>query len=214
MLEGALRWLTRQVDAPAAVRRPSAPAVAAIGNAASISPRGQAAAGSLLSIFGSNLTSGSALAGSYSHRLAGTAVRVNGNPLKLLFAGPGQINGLLPSDLRVGSAAVEIDIRGAPAPVTVPLAIATAVPGVFAATPLPGAIVVWATGLGTALPSLEAQIDGVTARILYAGPSPEWPGLDQINVEVSSNVNTGIRRLVLRLTSSNEPFYSGQVIVP
>ncbi len=53
-------------------------------------------------------------------------------------------------------------------------------------------VVLWATGLGSAPPdSVKVLLGGVAQAILFAGPAPGQPGVEQINFRVSSPVTEG-----------------------
>jgi uncharacterized protein (TIGR03437 family) len=53
----------------------------------------------------------------------------------------------------------------------------------------PGASVVELYGTGirgrNRLESVSATIGGVPAKVQFAGPQPQYPGLDQVNIELS-----------------------------
>src|SRR5438552_7932600 len=57
--------------------------------------------GSLISIFGHNLTSGSTLQADPRNtalKLAGTTVKLDGTPIPILYVSPGQVNAYVPLD--------------------------------------------------------------------------------------------------------------------
>jgi hypothetical protein len=211
MLEGALLWMTKIVDAPAEPRPTGPPLIAAAGNAATGKPERTVSPGALISIFGRQLTPGGSIAGPYLNRLAGTTVHLNGVPLTLLYSGPGQINAQVPRDLAADTGQVVVSTPSGRSN-TFPVTVAPATPGVFAATTTSQAVTLWATGLG-ASPVLTATIAGQPARILFAGPSPEFPGLDQINLEIPAGTPRGARQVEVSLASA-PPFYAAQVQLP
>jgi uncharacterized protein (TIGR03437 family) len=93
---------------------------------------GSAAAGTILSMFGTNLATGtqSATGLPLPTLMAGAQVKVNGSAAPLFFVSPGQINFQLPSELSGTSATIVPslnDLDGAP--VSVPLV--ASVPGLF-----------------------------------------------------------------------------------
>ena len=206
MMEGALLWLTGQAEGAAEARTAPAAEIAAAANAATGRPADRVAAGSLISIYGTGLTTGTAMGGSYTNRLAGTAVKIGERRVSLLYASPGQINALIPVGTPPGAATLAVDnTSGMPA--SRPVEIVTAAPGVFAVTSQAGAITVWATGLGGLTP--EARINGTNATILFAGTAPGFPGLDQINI---GSATAGPVRLHLSVAGTT--FFDASVDVP
>jgi type 1 glutamine amidotransferase len=207
MMEGALLWLTGQAAESTAQPRTASPAeLTALANAATGNPVDTAAAGSLVSIYGRNLTNGGAMSGSYTNRLAGTTLRIGDRRVSLLYASPGQVNALIPADIPTGPATVTLEPAGG-ARAARAIEIAPSAPGVFAVTFQPRAIVVWATGLGGLTP--EARLNGTPARILFTGTAPGFAGLDQINVEATT---PGSMRL--QLTVAGAMFFDATVDVP
>ena len=181
LIEEALLWITGQIDGEGQPRPAVMPAVNAIANAASQKPAMTVSPGSLVSIFGNDLTSGATMSG-WSERLAGTRVVINGKPASMLFASPGQINLYVSSDT---AAPVDVSVqvpRSASSNIRPELARAT--PGIFAVTPVgPRYATIWATGLyGIAAP--RVTVNGQAANVLFAGPAPGFFGLDQINIEL------------------------------
>jgi len=136
------------------------------------------AAGELVSIFGQQLASGVGQASGFPLpiNLEGSTVSLNGVPMALVYASPGQINAALPLDalgpatVRVttsaGFAETEVDI-GDVAPAIFPSAIthANGTPVSAAAPVTPGeTLVIYMTGLG--------QVDGTIAAGQAAPVSP------------------------------------------
>jgi uncharacterized protein len=187
MLRQALEWITGLTDGEATPRGAvTKPAIAAFGEAAQLGHRDTLAPGSLVTIYGQNLTSGSSLAGGDAMRLAGTSVLLNGAAVNIIYASPTQINLRLPLDLpadprlQVRSGIVTSDAaRARLAPTT---------PGIFTATYPASAITLWCTGLGAVdargLTRLTptVTVNGVNAEVLYSGLAPGFPGLYQVNV--------------------------------
>lgn len=104
LLVNALLWLTGQVDGDAAPRR-AAPVVSDGGVADALVPARGLAPGSYISIYGQNLTTGSTFAAtgtSFPLKLVGSTVLVNGAPIPVLYASPGQVNAQLPAQLQLG----------------------------------------------------------------------------------------------------------------
>ena len=213
-------------------------------NAASFA-RGQAVAqGSLISIFGSNLASDLAVAGSVplSTSLADVSVTFNDIPAPILFVTGDQINAQLPWNTLgggVGSGTATVVVkRGNLTSEPRQIQIGPVSPGIFAvefgvgaaiainadgslAAPensIPGirtrparigdVIVVLATGLGqvdppaqTAHASLDALrrtmatptvlIGGREATVHFSGLTPEFVGVNQLNVAIPEGVQPG-----------------------
>jgi len=195
MMVEALLWLTRQTDGDARPRVARRPVFTSdgVGNSATFQPRGTVAPGSLISIYGADLTVGGAASGEYEFKLAGTSVKANGVPVPLLYASPSQVNALLP--LGAGNV-VDLELRLAGEFSIVRVAKAASTPGIFTYTGTREWVTLWATGLGGLAPVVE--INGVGARVTYSGPAPGWPGLDQVNVEVPAG-SAFPARLVFRL---------------
>ena len=78
--------------------------------------------GELVSIFGSNLASGTAnWSGNFPTTLAGTSVEINGKAAFLLFVSPGQINLQAPDDTATGTVSVVVTTASGRATSTVTL---------------------------------------------------------------------------------------------
>ena len=111
MLSNALLWMTGQIDGDASPRA-SVPAVPDNGLGDALVPGRAMSAGSIISIYGSGLTTGSTLAGNAS-KLAGTQVMLDGAPIPLLYVSPGQINAQIPFDATAKPWTVEVRVPGA-----------------------------------------------------------------------------------------------------
>lgn len=135
----------------------------------------QAAPGSIVTIFGTNLAPGAAGGvvsnGSLTTSLAGTSVRFAGVPAPLLYVSPNQINAQVPFTLNVANASVVVATPGGTATGTDPtrrLTVSAAAPAIFAAvrnsnfsqitaaSPVKAgdAIAVFANGLGAGNPAV------------------------------------------------------------
>jgi uncharacterized protein (TIGR03437 family) len=101
MLSNALLWITGQIDGEASPRT-SSPYIASGGIGDALVPGRALAPGSIISIYGSGLTTGSTMQGN-NVKLAGTEVLLDGWAIPLLYVSPSQINATLPSDRPVGS---------------------------------------------------------------------------------------------------------------
>ncbi|HYO81417.1 MAG TPA: hypothetical protein VES20_08460, partial [Bryobacteraceae bacterium] len=133
---------------------------------------------------------------------------VAGLPIRLVFASPTQLNGLMPDGLTEGDTNVEVSSRDRPQHAVRPVAIVTSAPGCVAITQDGRTLTIWATGLGKA--SLSAEVGGTAAAVLYAGPSAAWDGLDQINVAIPEEVPVGEHLVSVSLLGS-APFCSRSV---
>ena len=205
-------------------------------DAASFRLNAPLAPGSLISIFGTLLALGSTEATSLPlpSQLGGTTVVLAGRALPLLFAGPGQINAMVPYDLPVDARHQLIVRRGTAISTPEAVNVVSTQPGVFTntqsglaivvaayadgsysvvgpQTPLKvgDVIVIYCTGLGDVEPraiagvgapfnellkateQVKVVIGGVEARVDYAGLTPGFTGLYQINSAVPAGVAPG-----------------------
>jgi uncharacterized protein (TIGR03437 family) len=203
-------------------------------HAASFTPNGALAPGSIISVFGANLASTSAGASSLPlpKTLAGASLQVGGYEVPLFYSSGGQINAQLPFELPPNSRP-QLIVKGADF-VTVPetITVAAARPGVFTTTQdgkgqgvimdvnnrlvdasnpakAGDVVVVYCTGLGTTNPAVRSgeaapasplarvvtpvtvTIGGQPATVQYAGLTPGFAGLYQVNVQVPSGVTPG-----------------------
>jgi uncharacterized protein (TIGR03437 family) len=147
----------------------NAPALSlGIFNAASYQPGNTIALGSFVSIFGANLSNGSGAPGTQPlpTNYQGTQVFLGGVALPLQFAGPNQINALIPGNVAVDSQqplVIQRDLtQGAPVSVT----IADAQPGIYTANQQ-------GTGQGAVLTS-DNVLDAPTGG--YPGSHPATRG--------------------------------------
>lgn len=212
VLEGALAWLTGAAPGEAEPRVVRPAAIAAAGNAASMQPANVMSPGGLISIYGTNLSTGAAMQSnppSYARRLAGTVVRVNGQRVPILYASPSQINALVPAGAENGFVRLSVQPAGG-AETIANLRMEAATPGIFTATASARYIIVWATGLGDvreqngfvllAAP-LTSTVGGLPAEVLFAGYSPQWPGLYQVNLLRPPEARAGVRDLHITTAS-------------
>lgn len=202
--------------------------------------QGQAVApGSLVSIFGTGLASGLAVADSIplSNSINGVTVTFNNTPAPLLFVSGGQINAQLPWELTPGNVTVMVTTNGAASPpTTVPVAPMS--PGIFAIpsgqaiainnadgtlaaaagsiaglTTRPAnrgdAVIIYANGLGPVTPAVPdgqiagsnplavtvnmptVTVGGVQAQVLFSGLTPQFVGVNQVNIIVPQGAPTG-----------------------
>ncbi len=222
MLLNALLWLAGEVPGEAAPRA-AAPAVGRGGvvNAASFAPAPEnfVAPGSLLSIFGAGLTSGSTLAAAslpLPVKLAGSTVTVNGAAIPPLYVSPGQINAQLPFEATAGATAnlvvSGVDRPGAAEPLRV-----EAAPGIFAITRSGNTILIYATGLGPVTPAIATgaaapvgplsntatepvvMVGGMRATVGFSGLAPGFAGLYQVNAAIPAGLAAGPAAVVLEI---------------
>jgi len=199
------------------------PAAAAILPAAGPVPTRTLAPGMFISLYGASLATESAAATSLPlpTTLAGTQLLAADRPLGLQFAGPTQLNAILPED---AAGLLSLAVRAAAGASKINILIEPAVPAIFTQTGTgsglasaiqalsgvvittqskarPGdAISLYLTGLGATetrdgLQWAKLQpklfIGNLEAQILYAGRAPGYAGLDQINFIVPANTPSG-----------------------
>jgi uncharacterized protein (TIGR03437 family) len=207
-------------------------------NAASYQLQGSLAPGSLISIFGSLLAQGavSAPALPLTNSLAGSSVSIAGRTLPLLYAGPNQVNAMIPYDLPINATHQVIVQRGTAISIPQPVGVISSQSGIFTqdlsgkgagiivrvtadgtqsvvSTDNPAhafeALVIYCAGLGDVSPRqvagqqatfspLSQTIDPVTvtiggldAPVAFAGVTPGFTGLYQVNAYVPSGVTPG-----------------------
>jgi uncharacterized protein (TIGR03437 family) len=170
------------------------------------------AAGSLVTIYGQNLSSATASTPyPWPTQLEDTVVAIHGVPCQLSYVSPSQINLLVPPLLDIlgdGTGLVDVVVKTSKgqSSSSFSLMIDLAVPALFALNgnsaaalhvnyqvvsasypAVPGeTISLFATGLYT--PTSSVFIDGLPATITFAGVAPGYQGLDQINVQVPMGV--------------------------
>ena len=198
MILEAMLWLTGLTEG-AADPRPLVPpqaSEAGVANAASLTPPGVVSPGSLISLFGTALTPGSALAvdpRSPVQRLVGTRLLLGGTPLDLIYAAPGQINAYIRPNISLTSkSTTTLEVQVADESTDFDVDVAERTPGIFVVTVHDGYLTAWATGLGPT--ERRGELDWTTVQptalvneseavVLYSGLAPGWPGLYQVNVE-------------------------------
>lgn len=207
-------------------------------NAASYAPQAPLAPGTLISVFGSQLSQSVAGAGTLPLPidLGGSSLFIAGTQAPLLYASGGQVNAMIPYGIQVNAGQQFVISRGSSLSVAQGLTIAAASPGVFttngsgkgqgdifvahsdftqtladAAHPATAGdfLVIYCTGLGEVTPTLTAgmpapldrlsptvnpvtvSIGGVMAAVQFAGLTPGFAGLYQVNVIVPPGVTPG-----------------------
>ena len=156
----------------------------------------------IVSIYGQELATATeqAQALPLPEKLGGATVRVAGRPIGLTYASPGQINAVLPED---ASGLVTLTVSTDRSQHSVNLLIEPAVPALFSSAVRPSdyslitpaapahageILVLFATGLGRGDQLVTADVNGKPAKVLYGGPAPVYPGLDQINLELPQDL--------------------------
>jgi uncharacterized protein (TIGR03437 family) len=176
-----------------------------------------------ISLYGASMATDSAAAQSLPlpTTLASTQLLAGTTPIGLQFAGPTQINAILPED---ATGLVTLNVRSPGGASTINVVIEPAVPAIFtqlgtgsgpasALNAVSGmvittsnkaragdAISLYLTGLGAtetrdglqwAKLQPKVFVGGMEAQILYAGRAPGFAGLDQINFVVPANAPSG-----------------------
>jgi uncharacterized protein (TIGR03437 family) len=192
---------------------------------------------SLISIYGSGLATTVASAYPWVLQLAGTTVTIDGSACLLYYAGPSQVNALVPPNLAFGRHLLRLQNSQGQQIFT--LMIDPIVPALFSSAGYASAlhsnyqpvsssnpaargeiISLYATGLGpvTAQNGLQyanaipkVLINGVSSEVTFAGRAPGFQGLDQINVQIPAGVSAGSSIPVV-VVSGNRT--SNQVLLP
>jgi uncharacterized protein (TIGR03437 family) len=240
----ASRTFSLTVSSPSA--NPPVIYAGGIVNAASNAAGQPIAAGSLVSIYGANLATGTTQAGSIPlpTSLDNVSVAFNNVPAPLVFVAPGQINAQVPWNVLPGGAqsgnVLVVVTRGGVASSPATVSVGPFSPGIFAlnygagnaiainpdgslAAPsgsIPGSaahsaktgdpngLVILATGLGAMdsypangnnsldtlrsnLTTPEVLVGGMKASVLFSGASPQFVGVNQINIAIPDGAPTG-----------------------
>ncbi len=174
-----------------------------------------AAPGSLISIFGANLTAAPGQATQYPLpvSIGGVSVTVSGKTAPLYYAGPSQVNAQVPVDAPLGTAPVTVSTAAGPlAPMN--LAIQATAPAILAVVNAGGFLTVYLTGIGplnnppttgaaasgntsTATLPVSATLGGTALPVTFAGAAPGFAGLAQINLGDRSNLVPGTYPVVV-----------------
>ena len=215
------------------------------------------APGTIVSIFGSNLSSEPVSGGGRSAssiplttELAGTQLILGGRPLPILFSREDQVNAVVPFELadRLNESLPLLARRTDAASLSVsePVLVTVARPGVFTqnasgsgpgsiqnanfqiVTPTRpvkagGAIIIYGTGLGAVFPKVASgdpapasplartaedvtvTIGGRSANVLFAGLTPGFTSLYQVNAVVPAGVPAGETELVVSIAGQASP---------
>ncbi len=135
-------------------------------------------------------------------------VQIAGQPATLFYAGPSQLNLLVPATVSVGASVSITVLQNGAVSQTVTANTASATPALF--TEAGGAgqaaalnqdnsvnssaqpcargdvIVLWGTGFGPGV--LAVTVGGEAATVQFAGPAPDYPGLMQVNATVPADL--------------------------
>jgi hypothetical protein len=222
MLTQALYWLTGQTEADATPRAgPSAraPAVEDGGVRSLAGTDGVFAPGSLVSIRGRDLTSGSSLTARgtpFPLRLAGTHIEVDGRPAPLLSVSPGEVIAQLPFGLETARAAALTVSSVNRAGDAVAVRIEEAAPGLLAGVRVLNSLLLYATGLGGTSPEVaagspppanqpartvvtpEIRVDGRTAEVAFSGLVPGLAGVYLVVAVMPPDTGGGPHEVVLQ----------------
>jgi uncharacterized protein (TIGR03437 family) len=122
-------------------------------------------------------------------------------PATLNYVSAGQINFVIPAATSIGMATFITSAGNATAGVE------TVSPTLFAAVNgPPGYLILYGTGIRgrSSLANVTASINGVTAQVTYAGPQPQYAGLDQVNILLPSGASaSGTISLTVDYQTSN-----------
>ena len=215
------------------------PGSAAVVNGASF--QAALAPGSMISIFGTGLASGTESApGMPLATLQNVVVSFHGIPAPLYYVSPTQINAQIPYGLAPGSATMLVMASGSPT-VTQAVTIAAAAPGIFTADSSgtgPGAILrgddyqvvsqsaptqtgafisIYCTGLGELANASTAilpqvSVGNIAAQVTFSGLAPGFAGLYQVNVQIPAGVAPGSAVPVI-LTSAGVSSNTATIVV-
>jgi adhesin/invasin len=232
-----VQMVTVRVTVQAAGEDPPQVAAGGVLNAASYSLQTPVAPGTIVSIFGSNLTDASGVLQAQGFplptELGGTSVTIGGEAVPPLVVSSGQINAMLPFDLAVNTSVPVVVTRHNAVSAPQPVSIVSSQPGMFtqsangqgagivvivhadgsqvvagSANPAKAGdvLVIYCAGLGDVTPRLSAgtpappsplsktidpvtvTIGGVNGAVFFAGPSPGFTGLYQVNATVPSGI--------------------------
>ena len=201
-------------------------------NGAQLSAPAPPSPGALVSIFGVRLSQGTAGITELPlpQELAGTSVFIGGIPAPLLFSSTGQVNALIPNELRPNTSHRVIIQRGTTLTEAVDISVAAAQPAVFRTSPAgrqghiyravngaqilaePAtaaqageAVIIYSAGLGAVDPA-RVTIEGVDAPVFFSGLSPGFVGLYQVNAFVPEGLGRNdAASLVMEVGGARSP---------
>jgi uncharacterized protein (TIGR03437 family) len=169
------------------------------------------APGEYVALYGANLATATKIATQpYPQQIDDVQVLVNGVAANLVFVSAGQINFIYPDSSKPGI--TKLTIKNSAGQHTVNVMVAAAVPSIFSLdgtgsgaaaaidaltgiVPAPSApfsagqfVALFLTGLG-ANPQADVTVGAVKMNVLYAGRSPGFQGLDQINFQLPAGLS-------------------------
>jgi uncharacterized protein (TIGR03437 family) len=111
----------------------------------------------------------------------------------LYFISPKQFNFVMPQATTPGIAVISVGAPGLRPPITpIRVNVAPVSPGIYVAVVSADRtyLVLYGTGIRnrTSLAGVTCTVGGQAATVLYAGPQPESPGLDQVNVLIPAGL--------------------------
>ncbi len=127
------------------------------------------------------------------------------HPITPFYTSPAQLNFLIPEAAAPGPALLRLNTSSAP------LNLIPVAPGIFAATQDARIVTLYGTGIRAAGNNVSATANGQSAQILYSGPQPEFPGLDQVNLQLPVNL-TG--EITIEFTAANQPANAIRIAIP
>jgi uncharacterized protein (TIGR03437 family) len=206
-------------------------------NAASLSS-GSVAPGSIVTIFGTKLTNGVAVANNVQSpptSLGGVTVSIGGTGAALFYVSPTQINAVVDPKTPAGSDAINVASSAGTQTGTVTVS-TTAAPGLFSlhgTGTRDGAIVnailggllnfstqtanqptfleLFATGMNLST-APTVTIGGVPVQVTFAGASPCCDGLQQINVVIPDSLE-GAGRVPVAVTAGGQTSNTVQIVL-
>jgi uncharacterized protein (TIGR03437 family) len=221
----------------------SVPLVSAAGVVSSAGSPAPISPGSLISIYGTNLSDGEATGGiPVPIRLNSTLASLGGFPLPLLYVSKGQINAQVPYGISPNTSQqlYVVNINAQTVPISLP--VAPAQPSIFASDGRQGLIyesflltdkshpaaagdtvVMYCAGLGAVDPPVASgsaapltslsrtvnpvtvTIGGMNSRVDFAGLTPGFVGLYQINAVVPTGVAAGEAEVLITVAGQTSP---------
>ena len=70
----------------------------------------------------------------------------------------------------------------------------------------------YGTGLEANLEDVEATINGMPLRVLYAGAAPGFAGLNQLNLQLPANVPSGNLVITVKINDGDGSMLTGNAV--